>query len=145
MSVKIKMKPTSVIKARLGINPDGDVQKYFTHTCRIHMDKYVPFDSGNLAINNVQEETNKVIYGSPYAHYQYEGKVMGPSVPIKREGTDIIVGWFSPLKPKYYTGQAIHYNTDKHSEAGPFWDKRMWSAEKDIILREMQNYIKRRK
>lgn len=144
MSVKIKMKPTSVIKARLGINPDGDVQKHFTHTCRIHMDKYVPFDNGNLALR-VWEEPSSLHYLSPYAHYQYEGQVMGPNVPIKREGTDIIVGWFSPIKPKYYTGQSIDYNTDKHSEAGPFWDKRMWSAEKDIVLREMQNYIKRRK
>lgn len=139
---KLKLKPTSVIKARLGIDPDGDVQKFFTHTCRVHMDKYVPMDAGNLAINNVIEETDAIIYGSPYAHYQYEGRVMGPNVPIKRGET--IVGWFSPIKPKYYTGQEIQYNTDKHSEAGPFWDKRMWSAEKDIVLKEVQDYIDKR-
>ena len=144
MSVKIKLNPPDVIKKRLGIDADGEIQKVFTHTCRIHMDKYVPMDTGALAINNVKEETNKIIYGSPYAHYQYEGQVMGPNVPIVREGTDIIVGWFSPIKPKYYTGQAIHYNKDKHSKAGPYWDKRMWSAEKDIIIKEMQSYIRKR-
>lgn len=140
MSLKLKLRPKEKIKERLGINESGRVQKFFTHTCRVHMDKYVPFDNGNLALR-VWEESKSLHYLSPYAHYQYEGRVMGPNVPIKRDG--IIVGWFSPIKPKYYTGQAINYNTDKHSLAGPHWDKRMWSAEKDKVIQELQDYIKR--
>lgn len=140
MSLKLKLRPKEKIKERLGINESGKAQKFFTHTCRVHMDKYVPFDNGNLALR-VWEEPKSLHYLSPYAHYQYEGRVMGPNVPIKRDG--IVVGWFSPIKPKYYTGQAINYNTDKHSLAGPHWDKRMWSAEKDKVIQELQDYIKR--
>ena len=44
----MKMKPISQIKANLGINPGGRVQRFFTDTCYKHMDKYVPKDIGNL-------------------------------------------------------------------------------------------------
>lgn len=141
MAFRVNMKPTSVIKARLGINPDGDVQKMFTHTCRVHMDKYVPMKDGDLP-SKVNEGKNYVHYLSPYAHYMYEGRVMGPNVPIKRDG--IIVGWFSPIKPKYYTGEDIIYSTTKHPLASSHWDKKMWSAEKEQVIREVQNYMRSR-
>ena len=37
----VKMKPVSVIEARLGIEPNGRVQKFFTNTCYNHMDNKV--------------------------------------------------------------------------------------------------------
>ena len=141
MSFRVKMKPTSEIKARLGIDPNGRVQKFFTHTCRIHIDKYVPYSDGNLA-ETVREDTKHIRYLSPYAHYMYEGKVMGPNVPIKRKGTDEIVAWYSPIKPKYYTGAEIKYNKSMHPLAGPRWDKRMWSAEKEKVLKEVEEFIR---
>ena len=42
------LKPISEIKANLGIEPNGKVQKYFTERCYQHMDKYVPKDTGAL-------------------------------------------------------------------------------------------------
>jgi hypothetical protein len=143
MGFKIQFKPISVIKAQLGIEPDGRVQKAFTHTCRLHMDKYVPMRDGDLAINNVIEKGNKVIYNSPYAHYMYIGKVMGPNIP-KKDANGNIVGYFSPKgKPKYYTGKDIVYNPEKHPLATSYWDIKMWTAEKDVIIAEMQDYIKK--
>lgn len=112
----VKMQPTSVIKARLGIEPNGKVHKFFTHTCRIHNDKYVPFDTGTLA-DTVTEETNCYIYEQPYAHYVYEG--------ISKNG-----------KP-------LNYHTDKHPLAGSHWDKRMVSAEMQDIVKEVQDFIDR--
>lgn len=143
MPTRVRMKPTSVIKARLGIQPNGRVQTFFTKRCAEHMDKYVPFKEGELAYDNRRIETNKVIYNSAYAHYMYEGKVMGPNIPIKDNG--IIVGWFSPKgKPKQYTGKDIRYSKDGgHPYAGPYWDERMWSAEKDEVIEEVQNYVNR--
>ena len=38
--MSVKMKPVGQIKARLGIEPTGEVQKFFTNTCYKHMDKY---------------------------------------------------------------------------------------------------------
>ena len=47
----VNLKPTSEIKARLGLDPNGRVQSFFTNTCYKHMDKYVPMDEGNLRTN----------------------------------------------------------------------------------------------
>lgn len=143
MATGVKMKPTSVIKARLGIQPNGPVQKFFTKRCAEHMDKYIPFKEGELAYDTRRIEADKVSYNSPYAHYMYEGLVMGPNMPIKENG--IIVGWYSPKgKPKHYTGKKIKYSKDGgHPYAGPHWDKRMWSAEKEEVLEEVQKYVNR--
>ena len=123
MSVKVEMKPTSVIKTRLGIQPNGPVHKFFTHACAIHMDKYVPYRTGTLATTVVEGghvtsnvKTNKIIYAQNYAIYVYKGIVRG---------------------------KQINYTVDKHPLAGPRWDKRMWTAEGKIIEREVQNYIKK--
>ena len=75
----MKMKPTSVIKARLGIQPNGPAQKYFTDRCRIHMDKYVPQDTGDLR-RTVDMGANYITYEQPYAHAQYIGIVNGSPV-----------------------------------------------------------------
>lgn len=125
--MKVELKPTSVIVANLGLAPNGPVQKWFTNTCALHIDKYVPFDTGALAetsvlsngeINKENVYDNAIVYNQEYAKYVYYG--------ISRSG-----------KP-------MNYQTDKHILAGPYWDKRMWSAEKEQVVREVQNYIDKR-
>ena len=73
------LKPISEIKADLGIEPNGKVQKYFTERCYQHMDKYVPKDTGALR-ENVVIENDSITYQSPYAHAQYVGIVHGSPV-----------------------------------------------------------------
>ena len=73
------LKPISEIKANLGLEPNGRVQKFFTNTCRNHMDKYVPKDTGILR-KNVVIENDRITYQSPYAHAQYIGEVHGSPV-----------------------------------------------------------------
>lgn len=107
--------PTSIIKVNLGINPNGRVQKFATQTCAIHMDKYVPYDEGYLADYRIED--NKVIYQQPYAQYQYYG--------ISK------------------SGKKLEYNPDKHPLATSYWDKKMWSAEKNDVIKEIQDYIRR--
>lgn len=106
------MKPVSVIKAKLGIQPNGPVQKFFTNTCYKHMNKYVPMDEGNLR-TNVNIQTNSITYESPYAHAQYVGYTKGPVKNYTTPGT------------------------------GPYWDKRMVSAEIQDVVREVQNHVNR--
>jgi len=141
MAVKVSLKPISTIKANLGIEPNGRVQKFFTSECAKAMDKYVPYRNGNLSKYKI--EGNYIIYNQPYAHYMYKGDAMGPNIPIKEDG--IIVGWFSPKgKPKYYTGKKLSYHQSAgHEFAGPEWDKRMWSAEKDDIVKAVQKFVNR--
>lgn len=119
-----KLKPTSVISANLGIQPNGRVHKWFTNTCALHMDKYVPWDTGALAetvvvngeINRRNVKTNKIIYNQEYAVYVYY---------------------------PYRNGKEINYQHDIHPLAGGYWDKKMWSAEKDQVVKEVQNYLKK--
>lgn len=111
----VKLKPTSVIKARLGLEPNGRVHKKFTHLCRIHMDKYLPFDTGTLA-TTAYEQPNAVIYEQPYAKVVYYG---------------------------IRNGKELNYHTDKHEQAGPYWDRRMVSAEMQDIVQEIQDYVNR--
>lgn len=134
------LEPISKIKAKLNLEPTGKVQKFFTQTCYNHMDKYVPRDTGDLA-SNVELATDSITYKSPYAHYMYEGRVMGPNIPIKMKGVAEPVGWFSPKgKPKHYTGAKLTYHT---AGTGPQWDKRMKSAEMRQIVKEVQAFFDR--
>ena len=124
--MQIKMKPTSEIILQLGLDPKGDVHRFFTNACALHMDKYVPFDTGALAetvvvnkqINPGNVFENAIVYCQEYASYVYYG--------ISK------------------TGMPLNYQTDKHELAGPYWDKEMWSAEKGQIVREVQNYLNKR-
>ena len=76
------LKPISVIKADLGINPDGPVQAYFTERCVRHMNRYIPY-SGEGANDyhlrdNIDKGTDYITYETPYAHAQYVGYTTGP-------------------------------------------------------------------
>lgn len=141
MSVKVEMKPISVIKARLGLQHKGPAHKFFTHTCAIHMDKYVPYREGTLATtvveggnvtSNVTEDT--ITYAQKYAHYMYEGKLyIDPETGSS---------WTKKGSTKIPTETDLNYSTSMHANAGPYWDKRMWSAEKDEIIKEVQDYVR---
>ena len=134
------LEPISKIRAKLGLAPTGPVQKFFTQTCYNHMDKYVPRDTGDLA-SNVELTADSITYKSPYAHYMYEGRVMGPNIPIMKKGISEPVGWYSPKgKPKHYTGDKTKYHT---AGTGPHWDKRMKSAEMRQIVKEVQAFFNR--
>ena len=113
--MSVKMQPTSVIKANLGIEPNGKVQSYFTERCYTHMDKYVPMDTGDL--RRVHTLTsNTITYEMPYAEAQYYGIING-----------------HPINPDNYTTPGT----------GPYWDERMVSAEMQDIVKEVQNFVNR--
>lgn len=119
--MSVTLKPISEIKARLGIEPNGRVQKLFTATCAKHMDQYVPFDKGYLAgtvinggVPTVNVTENKIIYSQKYAKYVYYG---------------------------VRNGKLLNYHTDMHEKAGPYWDRQMVSAEIDDVVKEVQKYV----
>lgn len=106
-----------------------------------YLEPYIPMDEGNLS-HNVNITPEAVSYVSPYAHYQYEGVVYGPNIPIYENG--VIVGWWS--KPnKHPTGASLQYSTEKHPLATHHWETAMMkdkSSEfksdiKDKILQEI--------
>lgn len=119
--MKVKMTPVSKIILELGLEPNGEVHQWFTDTCALHMDKYVPMDTGALAetvvvngeINRDNVFENAILYNQDYASYVY-----------------------------YPSEKIIHQ--DKHPQACPYWDEVMWTADKDMIVREVQNYFDKR-
>ena len=110
-----KMKPTSVIIARLGLEPSGRVQRFFTNTCYTHMDKYVPMDQGDLR-TNVDIQADRIVYEMPYARYQYYG--------VREDGTHKVNHYTTPGSRKY-------------------WDRKMWGIEGNDVVREVQDYFGR--
>lgn len=139
MSVQINS-PKEVAE-RLGLDENGSVLAFATSRVAHYMDDFVPFKSGNLK-NNKWVFTNMITYHSVYAHYMFEGKVAGPNVPIKNS-TGAIVGWFSPIKPKHYTGEDIKYHPEG-TQRGAYWHEKMKSAYMDTIIKEVQDYMKLR-
>lgn len=81
------LKPISEIKADLGIEPNGKVQKYFTERCYQHMDKYVPMADTHQLRENVVKGTDYIKYNVPYAHAQYVGIVHGTPIKDKNRTT----------------------------------------------------------
>ena len=80
------LKPISQIKADLGIDANGKVQKFFTDTCAKHMDKYVPMDTGMLR-TNISKTSKNITYEMPYAHAQYIGHTKGEVKNYTTPGT----------------------------------------------------------
>lgn len=108
------LRPIGTIKARLGIEPNGRVQKYFAKACAKAMDKYVPMDNGILRRYIIQG--NLIIYEQEYARYQYFG--------ISKKGV------------------ALNYHTDKHPLATSKWDLRIKTSEMNDIIKKTEKYAK---
>lgn len=143
--VKLEMKPVGVILARLGIDEKGRVQRFLTETVNKRITRYMPFRTGVLAtkLKFVSSPTEITVNG-PYARYQYYGEIMvdpktGAAGFLNKDGQ-----WKSRKGVnKVRSGRPIQYDKTKNARAGPFWDRRMMAAEKDVIVREVQAYVKR--
>lgn len=108
------LNPISTIKTNLGIEPNGPVQNFFTNTCYIHMNDYVPKGETKALRRTVTLTSNTITYEQPYAHAQYVGYTKGPVKNYTTAGT------------------------------GPYWDRRMVSAEINDVVYEVQEYIRRK-
>ena len=130
--MSLKLQPTSVIKANLGLTESGTVQKYFQNTCYRYMDKYVPRDEGNLRRNVDLSEPKYIIYNSPYAHYMYTGILY----------VDPVTGssWARKGVKKIPTGRKLKYHTPG---TGHHWDKLMMTAEGKDVVRKVQEFFNR--
>ena len=124
----IELNSLNKIIERIGAQPKGPVQKFFTNTCALHMDKYVPardlilagtvVQDGVINEANVTEDT--ITYAQPYARYQYNGE--------RQDGSHKIV----------------NRTLDKHPLATSYWDRHMVTAEIDDVVDEVQDEMRRR-
>ena len=136
----VKMQPTSSIKAHLGIEPNGRVQKKFQILCQRYMDKYIPRYEGNLRKNVDLSDPTKIVYNSPYAHYQYEGKLYVMDNGKGAYYSPTYGFWSDKGVTKTNSGKPLTYHT---AGTGDHWNERMVSAEMGDLVSDLQAYIDR--
>lgn len=76
----MKLQPVSTIKAELGIDKGGAIEKFFTYTCYRYMDDFVPMDNGDLR-RDVDIGNDYITYENNYAEIQYYGIIHGHRIP----------------------------------------------------------------
>lgn len=141
MDIKVKLKPTSVIKARLGIQKGGPAHAFFTESCYRYMGQFVPGGTKGTLNQNVDLEVSKITYKSPYSHYQYIGKLyVDPKYQKGAFYSEDYGYWSRPGISKISTAIPLNYHT---LGTGSFWDKKMWSSKGEKVIEEVQKYVDR--
>lgn len=140
--MKVKFQPVGVIKSRLGIEKYGPAHKYFAERCRQHMNaKYVPSRNGPLATTSFVSSTCEIVYPQPYAHYQYIGKLyVDPKYKKGAFYNENYGYWSRKGVKKEATDTNLHYSKPG---TGPYWDRKMVSADMPDVTKETQEFVKR--
>lgn len=105
----------------------------FVHT-RLHAycSDYVPMDSGTLD-QTVDITPEYVHYKSPYAHFQWEGKLF-----VDDRGSS----YAKRNHSKHATSRDLQYSTDKHPLATSHWEVAAMAAHKGDLCEDITNYLK---
>ncbi len=141
MKIDIKMKPTSTIHTRLGINPGGKACKFLANTCYKYMSPFVPGGTKSHLNQNVNIQTDGIIYQSPDAHYQYVGKkYVDPKYKKGAFYSPDYGYWSRPGITKIATSENLNYHTPG---TGSYWDKKMWTSKGEKVVEELQQYVDR--
>lgn len=111
-----------------------DVRKYANTRLHAYCSPYVPMDSGQLD-QNVNITAEYVHYKSPYAHFQWEGKVF-----VDDRGST----YAKRSTSKHATGRKLRYSTDKHPLATSHWEQAAMAAKKEQLASDIEAYIKRK-
>ncbi|MCI7807958.1 minor capsid protein [bacterium] len=144
--IKVEMKPVATILTRIGVNKTGDVQMQLTRIVNKRITRYMPFRTGALStkLKYIKSPT-EIEVAAPYARMMYYGKVMVNSKTGKGPAFIPGVGYrYKKGTTLKATDRDLKYDTTKHPEAGPFWDRRMMASEKDAIVSDVQAYVRRR-
>ena len=80
MSVKVTIDDEAIVGKLNKLIDDTTMLQVHNEFARM-CDPYVPMDTGTLA-QTTEITSEGVRYTQPYAHYQYEGLVYGPNIPI---------------------------------------------------------------
>lgn len=134
MRLRVNIDPSMILTKR-GLGRDNRARRFLASEVARLSDPYIPMQQGRLKNTvYIASDGSTLTYPQPYAHYQYEGKVYGPNVPLANDG-----GFYSPTAPKYPTGRTLTYHGAPMR--GPHWDKRMMADRKDDLIRAVANYV----
>ena len=140
LDVKVKMNSVNKIIKDHGLDKDGRVVRHLRDTADRLMNPFVPMDNGMLRRNKTYPKNNEIKYTSPYAKYQYYGKMyISPKLGV----SGILLKsdrWWSPKgEKKIPTSKKLKNHT---SGTGPKWDKLMLQRRRNDLVKDVENYIK---
>ena len=139
-TVKIKINSTNKIIKDHGLDRDGRVTRFLRDEADRLMNPFVPIDNGMLRRNKTYPKNNEIKYTSPYAKYQYYGKMyISPTLGVS--GIPLKSGrWWSPKgEKKIPTSKNLKYHT---SGTGAKWNELMMQRRKNDLVKDVENYIK---
>lgn len=129
-TVKVKINSTNKILKDHGLDQDGRAIRFLRDDADRLMNPYIPMDNGMLRRNKSYPSNHEIKYISPYAKYQYYGKLM-----LAKNGS----AWAKKGEKKVTTSRNLKYHT---SGTGPKWDKLMLQRHKNDLVKDVENYIK---
>lgn len=128
--VKVKINNVNKILKDHGLNEEGRVIKFLRDDADRLMNPYIPMDNGMLRRNKSYPSNHEIKYISPYAKYQYYGKLM-----LAKNGSS----WAKKGEKKVETNKSLKYHT---SGTGPKWNEMMMQRNKNTLIKDVENFIK---
>lgn len=119
-TVKTVLPPETKIRSILGVDSNGDVQKYVTNEIFKRLKPYIPKQSGKLRQAAKVKSPRLIEVVSPYAKKQFFG--------VTKSG--------QPYNYNHATGGA---------KAGSHWDRRLVADEGKAIVADANKYVRSRK
>lgn len=129
-TVKVKMNSTNKILKDHGLDQDGRAIRFLRDDADRLMNPYIPMDNGMLRRNKSYPSNHEIKYISPYAKYQYYGKLM-----LAKNGSS----WAKKGEKKVLTSRNLKYHT---SGTGPKWNELMLQRNKNTLIKDIENLIK---
>jgi hypothetical protein len=126
---RLDMNSLSQLMKERGFQDKGSVQKFIDSEVIRLMSPYVPMRGGELdksATISTVIGSGLVQQNTPYARFQYYGKVM-----VDPETNS---PWARPGVKKVVTDRDLVHDASRHPQAGPFWFERMKADKKEDIL-----------
>ena len=141
----IKTKPIEKALKGLGFGIGEAVQKQVDESVLKYCEPYLPFDRGILRDSGYTATvigSGKVIWDTPYARYQYYGKLMVD--PVYRVGAFYNPNygfWSRRGVQKELTEKPLNYHGG--GLRGSHWASRMWADRKRDIINEAKAVVGR--
>lgn len=116
-------------------------QKFFSDRLLAESGPYTPYDSGVLkSSGRVVDDGNAIEYETPYARYQYYGKLMVDPITGKGAFFSKDYGfWSRPMAQKKLTDRDLKYQGAP--TRGSHWVERAWLANKDSLIESTEKFI----
>lgn len=114
---------------------DEEARTYLHTRLHAFMSDYVPATEAESLDQTVEISAECVHYKSPYAHFQWEGKVF-----VDERGST----YARRNASKHATDRDLHYSTDQHPLATAHWEKAMMAAKGDEFCKDIEAYLRRK-